>query len=170
MALAELRPAKPGEGQALYDITAAAIRGLAAGHYSAAQIEGWMEGRDAAQYEAVIAKGNVLVDAGLNGFIETAPGEILRLFVRPAAAGQGLGQRLLQAGLALAGPGEIHLNATLNAAGFYEKQGFRALERALYTHENGMAVEIVKMARPATPPPAPQTPPAASRKNAAPPG
>lgn len=106
-----------------------------------------MAGRDAAQYEAVIAKGNVMVDAGLNGFIETAPGEILRLFVRPAA-GQGLGQRLLQAGLALAGPGEIRLNATLNAAGFYEKQGFRALARAVYTHENGMAVEIVKMARP----------------------
>ncbi len=145
-ALAELRPARLGEGQALYDITAAAISGLAAGHYSEAQIAGWMAGRDAAQYEAVIARGFVIIEDHAQGFVEAAPGEILRLFVRPEAAGQGLGARLLQAGLALAGHGEIRLNATLNAAPFYEKHGFEALEHALYTHPGGSApVEIVRM-------------------------
>ena len=147
--MAEFRAAREGEGQALYDITEAAIRGLASAHYSAAQIEGWMAGRDGAQYEAVISHGCVVVaakGAALLGFVEAAPGEILRLFVRPEAAGQGLGRGLLQRGIDMAGPGEVRLNATLNAAPFYAHCGFIPLGRALYTHPGGgKPVEIVTM-------------------------
>lgn len=152
-ALAEFRPARPGEGQALYDITEAAIRAFASGHYSAAQIEGWMAGRDAAQYEEIIARGGVVVAEGMGvlfGFVEAAAGEILRLFVKPEASGQGLGRRLLQHGIERAGGGEVRLNATLNAMPFYERCGFIALGREIYTHPgNGQQVEIVKMRRPA---------------------
>ena len=145
-----LRPARPGEGQALYEITEAAIRGLATAHYSPELIAGWMNGRDVAQYEAAIAKGGVIIAIAAArplGFVEAAIGEITRLFVRPEAAGQGLGRRLLEQGIAMAGAGEIWLNATLNAAPFYERCGFMPLRREIYRREDGVKVEIVRMRR-----------------------
>ena len=76
------RPARAGEGQILFDITQAAVRARAAGFYAAAQIAGWMAGRDAAAYEALIARGGVCVaEIGhdILGFVDTAPGVITRL-------------------------------------------------------------------------------------------
>ncbi|MBU6449848.1 MAG: GNAT family N-acetyltransferase [Rhodospirillales bacterium] len=147
-----LRPARAGEGQALYGITKAAVEVRAAAHYSAAQISGWMNGRDGALYEALIAAGGITVAAerdAVLGYVEAVPGEITRLFVHPEAAGRGLGRRLLERGIAMAGPGEIRLNATLNAAPFYEHCGFIPLGREMYCHDGGNEpVEVVKMLRP----------------------
>ncbi len=145
-----IRPARAGEGEALYDVTAAAIRALAAGHYSPAQIVAWMDGRDAAHYEEVIAAGNVRVaEAGavILGFVDTAPGVLTRLFVRPEAVGMGLGRRLLETGVAAARlDGLVRLEATLNAAPFYARCGFVETGRALYTHPlGGLPVEVVNM-------------------------
>ena len=148
--LIEVRPARAHEGQALYDVTAAAISGLAVGHYSDAQIAQWMGGRDVAHYEAVIAGGavQVAVSAGrIVGFVDTEPGVLTRLFVRPEVAGQGLGQRLLALGVAAAlQDGVVRLEATLNAAPFYARHGFVETGRAIYQHPlGGLPVEIVQM-------------------------
>ncbi len=147
----ELRPARPGEGQTLYDITKAAIHERATAHYSPAQIASWMSGRDGALYEALIAAGFIIVAAEgdmLLGYVAAGSGEITRLFVRPDVAGQGLGRRLLERGIKMAGPGEVRLNATLNAAPFYEHCGFTPLGREMYSHgEDIEPVEIVKMLR-----------------------
>ena len=148
--MTEFRPARRGEGQAIYDVTAAAITGLAAGHYSAAQIANWMGGRDAAHYEQVIAGGAVRVavrDGEILGFVDTAPGVVTRLFVRPEAAGQGLGRCLLELGVAAAlRDGCVRLESTLNAVAFYERYGFKAVGRQNYQHElGGLPVEIVQM-------------------------
>ncbi|WP_297488578.1 GNAT family N-acetyltransferase [Acidocella sp.] len=158
----KIRPARPGEGQVLYDVTQAAITGLAAAHYTPAQIAQWMSGRDAAHYEQVIAGGavRVAVRAGLVcGFVDTAPGVLTRLFVRPDMAGQGLGRRLLQIGLTNAAQdaaqngveygveyGVVRLEATLNAAPFYARHGFVEQNRAMYRHPlGGLPVEVVHM-------------------------
>ncbi len=145
-----LRPARAGEGQALYEVTAAAITALAAGHYAPAQIAAWMNGRDAAQYETVIAAGTVRVaeaDGVILGFVDTVPGVITRLFVRPEAAGRGLGRVLLEAGVAAARrDGRVRLEATLNAAPFYARCGFVETGRAMYQHPGGgLPVEVVNM-------------------------
>jgi len=146
------RPARAGEGQILFDITQAAVRARAAGFYAAAQIAGWMAGRDAAAYEALIARGGVCVaEIGhdILGFVDTAPGVITRLYVRPAQMGQGLGARLLARGLVAARcnhAGPVRLEATLQAVGFYQRYGFVEVSRAMFADPPGrLPVEIVNM-------------------------
>ena len=146
------RPARTGEGQVLFDITEAAVRAQAGGFYTAAQVAGWMAGRNAAVYEVVIAWGTVLVAEAQNiilGFVDTAPGEITRLYVRPEMMGLRLGARLLALGLAAARKGHegpVRLEATLHAVGFYRRHGFVEVSRTMFTDPPGREpVEVVNM-------------------------
>ncbi len=148
--MVEIRPARPGEGQALYDVTAAAIAARAPGFYSPAQVAAWMDGRDAAHYEQVIAEGAVRVavrDGEVVGFVDSAPGVLLRLFVRPDIAGQGLGRRLLELGVQAAMlDGQVRLEATLHATAFYTRFGFVETGRVVFQHPlGGLPVEVVSM-------------------------
>ena len=56
-----LRPARPGDGQLLYDVTAQSIQGLGKQHYSRDQLAGWMGERISDYYEGVITKNNTFV-------------------------------------------------------------------------------------------------------------
>lgn len=151
-----LRPARAGDGAAVFDITRRAMAGLATAHYPAANLANWLGTRTPAYYEAAIAQGGMVVaerDGTLLGFVDAAPGTITRLYVLPAAAGTGLGGKLLAAGLKIANTahtGPIRVEATLNAEPFYRKHGFIALRRGFFTPDPGSPpVEIVHMERPA---------------------
>src|SRR5690606_35247472 len=82
-------------------------------------------------YRADCAAGRIKVaeQAGrVVGYVDAVPGELTRLFLLPEAAGQGLGKALMQVGLAQARQGHagpLRIEATLNAAAFYARQGFR---------------------------------------------
>jgi GNAT superfamily N-acetyltransferase len=151
-----LRPAHAGDGAAVFEITRRAIVGLATAHYRAAQLANWLGTRTPAYYETAIAQGGMVVaerDGALLGFVDTQPGTITRLYVLPAAAGAGLGGKLLDAGLKIARTahtGPIRVEATLNAEPFYRKHGFIALQHGFFTPDPGSTpVEIVHMERPA---------------------
>jgi GNAT superfamily N-acetyltransferase len=151
-----LRPARPGDGASLFEVTRQSVTGLARGYYSTEQIDNWMAARSGAYYETMIAKGLVTV-AELNGvivgFVDAEPGEVTRLFIRPDAAGQGLGSTLLAHGIAAARQGHvgpIKLEATINAERFYERHGFRSLRHGYFSHGvGGLPLEIVHMELPA---------------------
>lgn len=147
-----LRPARAGEGARLFEVTRLSVAGLARGHYSAAQIDGWMGARTPAYYEALIAKGGVAVaecEGLIVGFVDAEPGEVTRLFLAPGAAGAGLGRRLLEIGIdkARAGhAGPIKVEATVNAEGFYRRHGFRRVGTGNFSHGiGGDPIEIVLM-------------------------
>jgi GNAT superfamily N-acetyltransferase len=147
-----IRPARPGEGQALFDVTVQSVRGLAASHYDSAQIAGWMGKRTSAYYEDIIARGLTVVaeeNGVILGFADSEPGEVTRLFLAPEAAGKGLGKRLLAIGIENAAKGHegpIRIESTLNAQSFYEHHGFRPVRKDHFSHSlGGDPIEIVVM-------------------------
>ncbi|WP_284759160.1 GNAT family N-acetyltransferase [Agrobacterium sp. fls2-241-TYG-188a] len=148
----KLRPARPGEGQQLYDITAQSIKALGKAHYSGDELANWMGNRTAAYYEDVIAKNRTFVaeqDGVLLGFVDADRGEVTRLFLVPEAAGRGLGRALLQRGIEVARMGHqgpVRVESTLNAQGFYESFGFKPVSRGYFSHGvGGEPIDIVIM-------------------------
>jgi len=146
------RAARADDAKAVFDITKASIAGLAHGCYSPAQIENWMGERTPRFYQELIARGRMTVclrNGVIVGFVDAEPGEVARLFVLPEAAGSGLGQRLLDIGVAQARDGHsgpIRLEATINAEAFYQRYGFRSTGRGQFSHGlGGEPIEIVYM-------------------------
>ena len=146
------RPARAGDGTAAYHVTWSSVRELGRGSYSPHQLEIWMGSRTPVWHENLITNGDMIVaerSGKIVGFVHTVPGEINRLFVLPDTAGKGLGKRLLEIGIENARKGHsgpIKLVSLLNAVGFYERLGFRVLERGYYPPEvaDG-AAEMIKM-------------------------
>lgn len=147
-----LRPARPGDGAAVFSVTHESVRGLARGAYSPEQIEGWMGARTPAFYEGLIAQGRMVVaerKGVVVGFVDAEPGEVTRLFLLPQVAGAGLGRRLLEVGIAAAQAGHdgpIRLESTRNAEGFYRRHGFVTVGLGHFSHGlGGEPIEIVRM-------------------------
>lgn len=147
-----LRPARQGDGEALFDITRRSVAALARDHYSPEQIAGWMGDRTPAYYEDLISRGQVVVaeyKGRIMGFVDSEPGEVTRLFLLPGVAGSGLGARLLDIGIENARKGHtgpIKVESTINAEGFYRRHGFRTIERGYFSHGlGGDPIEIVHM-------------------------
>ncbi|MGB5870037.1 MAG: GNAT family N-acetyltransferase [Albidovulum sp.] len=146
-----LRSGQPGDGRTLFEVTGAAVD-LAASHYPPEVIANWMHNRSPAYYEERLSTGHIVIaerGGAALGFVQAVPGEVTRLFVRPEAAGQGLGARLLALGVKLAcdgAPRAITLEATLNAQAFYERLGFVADRQGWYSGANdGVPVAVVYM-------------------------
>ncbi|NER64469.1 GNAT family N-acetyltransferase [Pseudomonas sp. MAFF212427] len=155
MALITLRPARAGDGAAVFALTHQSITELSGGCYSVEQLRGWMGQRTAQDYERSIARGRMVVACcgeTLVGFVDAEPGEVTRLFVLAQVAGQQLGSRLLQVGIehALApGVALLKVESTLNAEGFYRRHGFVAQGRDFFSHGvGGEPIEVVLMQRP----------------------
>jgi len=146
------RAAKPGEGHLLFDITHDSIKAFGSPHYSQSQIKNWMGTRTFNTYDNLIDKGAVTVAgvaAKVLGFVDAAPGEITRLFVRPDATGLGIGSKLLEIGIAEAqkrGNTQIQVESTLNAVAFYHHHGFEVVGTGHFSHTlDNDPVEIVLM-------------------------
>ncbi|WP_422419320.1 GNAT family N-acetyltransferase [Pseudomonas sp. GZD-222] len=147
-----LRPAQPGDGQAVFDVTRHSIKALANGLYSPEQISGWMGERTSAFYERLIEQGQMVValqQDRIVAFVDAEPGEVTRLFLLREVSGIGLGEHLLQIGIEKArGPGidVIKVESTLNAQGFYQKHGFVTRRRGVFSHGvGGQPIDIVHM-------------------------
>ena len=148
----QFRPARAGDGPAVYQVTCLSVRTLQVAHYSVAQLDNWMGARTPDWHEALITNGRMVVATRSNeivGFVHSLPGEINRLFVLPSEVGEGLGKRLLEIGVAnarIGHDGAIRLASSLNAVPFYERFGFKVVERGYFPPEiaDGRA-ELVKM-------------------------
>lgn len=137
-----LRRAVPSDAEALYELAVAAIRGSAAEHYTAAELDAWAGRLDVAQHERLIAAQHVLVAVdgeAVAGFASVAlepvdtlvAGEVDRLFVSPAFGGRGVARLLLDAVEAAArdaGLAELVTHASWRAAPVFARHGYVQVE------------------------------------------
>ena len=134
-----LRLACMEERETLLQIHQASVQGLCTGQYTAEQIAHWLDGRDATMYTQGIAQQRLWVACAPEplGFVEISADSIDKLFILPQAAGLGVGKVLLTHALnTLHAQGLRHvvIEATLTAAPFYQKHGFRQLNAAISAH------------------------------------
>ena len=131
----QLRPGRPTDAPRLHELHTVSVRTLCAPSYPPEIIDGWLKDRHPDGYLPGIESGALFVaeaNAAIVGFGEAAAGVIFALYVDPAVARRGIGSTLLRRALELARrnhAGAINVEATLNAGRFYEKHGFRELDR-----------------------------------------
>lgn len=133
-----LRPAVLADAPAVFDAHRDSVLHLCARAYTPAQMAIWFDGRTAGIHHPAIVAGQMTLaerDGRVLGFCAAVPGEVTLLFVRPEAAGSGLGSRLLHVAVARARRGHdgpVTVVATRNSQRFYERHGFSAVEDSFF--------------------------------------
>jgi putative acetyltransferase len=134
-----IRPFRQEDAPALAALFHAAVHGIAALHYSAAQVAAWApDVPDPARFRARGADGRLLLvaadatDAPLAYGDLEADGHIDHLFCRPDAAGTGVTAALyaaIEAAARAQGLARLYADASEPARRFFAKQGFVAIAR-----------------------------------------
>ncbi len=129
------------------------ITGLCANDYPSSIIEPWANSVKAESRLKAIAEGKVWIglhEGNAAGYLVAIPGEIVALFISEEYAGRGVGKRLANLGLELAGgtKQEVVVESTITAAPFYEGLGFSEISRGYFSHgDHGLEIPIVNMMR-----------------------
>jgi len=147
------RRASEADLPALWALRTRAVCIGCASHYLPEVIATWSAAPPPASMAPLLrAGGGIVAEEGgqVLGYavLDADTGEVDAVFVDPAAHGQGIGLALLQALEGLAreqGVEELFLSASLNAVGFYERAGFRALREKMCAHRSGIAIRSVLM-------------------------
>jgi putative acetyltransferase len=153
-----VRPLRADEGRMYLEIVTRAIRGLAATHYSPAEIDGWaLPVTDEAVHEVMLnADNEIRLVAELDGkpvgigALVAERSELRACYVSPEAARRGCGSALVAEIERLAremGLTRLALAASLNAEPFYAAHGYEVRQRSAVTLRNGHQMPAAWMAK-----------------------
>jgi putative acetyltransferase len=148
-----IRKARQEDKESIWRVHAKAIRETCASHYSQEVIRIWAERLQPEKYEEAIRSNEFFVaeeNGAVVGFgeLDKAGGEIAGLYVSPDVAGRGVGWKLLSTLEERArafGLASLHLTSSLNAVSFYERAGFKSLEKMTKTLSPGVERASVRM-------------------------
>lgn len=147
-----IRVAGQVDAEEIFLIHRDSVDNLCHGYYTSEQISMWMDGRSPATYHEAIAKKRIFIaddSRGAVGFVEYAPGEIVKLFVRGTSAKRGVGDLLMKIALCKAcegGISKVRVESTRNAQSFYERYGFREDGEGIFSRGgSGVSIEIIKL-------------------------
>jgi putative acetyltransferase len=146
-----VRRATSEDAEAICALHKASIRALCAAVYSARQIEAWIARRTPDSYREALAAETIFVaerGGRVVGFSSIKDAMLLGLYVDPAL-GRGTGPRLLRAAEEHArteGIRVLRLQATLNAAPFYQRHGFQADGRVVISRGEA-ELDVVEMSK-----------------------
>lgn len=136
MVRTSIRLARPSDLGAIARVHEASVRELCRGHYEPREIAEWLT-PNPGMFVRLLRHSTVFVATRggvVLGFAAVTIGrrELRAIYVDPCAAGGGVGVRLLARAERVAralGVRELHLAATLNAVGFYERCGWTRDEK-----------------------------------------
>ena len=147
-----IRTATPDDAARLHELHTAAVRQLCAPHYTPDIIDGWLANRTPSGYLPAIERAAIFVvehEGRIVGFGEADAGFVVACYVEPTLARRGVGSTIMAHALTIARRGHdgpIRVEATLNAAAFYERFGFRAVARSS-VRRNDVDIPVVRMER-----------------------
>jgi putative acetyltransferase len=148
-----IRKARQEDKESIWRVHAKAIRETCASHYSQAVIRIWAERLQPEKYAEAISSNEFFVaeeNGRVVGFgeLDQAGGEITGLYVSPDVGGRGVGWKLLctlEERARAFGLETLHLTSSLNAVSFYERAGFKSLEKMTKTLSPGVERASVRM-------------------------
>jgi len=147
-----IRVAEQKDAEEIFLIHRDSVANLCRSYYSSEQISMWMDGRSSATYHEAIEQKRIFIaddNHSLVGFVEYAPGEIVKLFVRGISANRGIGDSLMKIALSRAlegGISKVRVESTRNAQSFYERYGFRKHGEGIFSRGgSGVSIEIIEL-------------------------
>ena len=151
----KIRRARQEDCHSIGSVHTAAVRGIPTGVYTLAEIQAWSVSRQPSSYEDSIRSKEFFVaehEGAIVGFgvLNQENGEIEAVFVTPKAGRRGIGMevlRKLEERASDLGIRELRLNASLNAAAFYQKAGYVAQEPSKYRLLTGVEIACVPMVK-----------------------
>lgn len=155
-----VRQARPGDAQGILQAHRSAVRGTAANAYSQDVVDGWAPATFSLErieaFTRSIERGDAVVIVAEDGTgeiigfgsIVPANSELRALYVRAEHGRQGVGRAILLELEALArraGVIELRMDSSVNAASFYEANGYIAIEHGEHTLQSGVSMQCVRM-------------------------
>ena len=150
-----IRRAREDDAESVGRVHRSAIRELCRAHYTDEQIEAWSGPRPAGHFAKVIrAKEFYVAEGGGEvvgfGSLDAEACEVDAVYIAPAAAGRGIGMKLLRAVEARArelGLKSLRVDASLNAVGFYERAGYELQATGTHRLANGVDLPCAHMSK-----------------------
>lgn len=148
----KIRRATHDDAPVAYAIRRLAILDQCSDHYGAAAAQAWANVPYTDGYAELVAERFHLAclddTVVATGMLDVQSGELGALFVHPDSLQQGIARAMvahLEHLAVTAGLGEVHLDATLNAAAFYRRCGYVGDSLAVYHSPFGLELPCVPM-------------------------
>ena len=154
-----IRRAGEEDCEGIRRVHARAIRELARSHYTAEEIEAWARPRKPEHYaESILSKEFYVAEenGAVIGFgtLNQKEGEIEAVYVSPGAVRRGVGRAILQKLEERAkdlGIRSLRMDASLNAASFYERMGYEVREEIKHRLVSGVEIGCFLMTKELSP-------------------
>ena len=146
-----IRKAKKDDIDRIFEIHIQSIKHGCKGFYTKKQIDAWLADKKPEKYLDGIKKGSIFVaeiGGQVAGFVQINQGVLIRLFVDPVVQGKNIGHSLLEYAIKKSKTRKkiIKVEVTLNAKGFYKKNGF--IEKGeSYEKINNQKIPFIIMGR-----------------------
>jgi ribosomal protein S18 acetylase RimI-like enzyme len=154
-----IRRGAPDDALAILRIHRHSILSLGIATYGLAEVESWAAGLVPERYVEAMEEGGetfivaVAADGALAGFCSFKDDEVKGLYVAPTMACRGVGSALLrqaEAAIAAAGHARVRIGAALSGQAFYERHGYRVVERRGWKARGGLVIAALAIEK--TPP------------------
>lgn len=150
-----LRKAGQGDRDGIWTVFLTSALELCGTHYEREEVLAWTRSVEPDTFADAIVSRKTLVavdDGKIVAFGQFDPAEsvVEALYVAPGSTGKGLGRRILnrfeEAALAR-GSGWIQMSSTLNAVGFFEKEGYKQARMEQLQLPNGACLPRIRMSK-----------------------